>query len=91
MLLQNKIPIKEKSFLNEEVFCDIFIRMDFGGSNDSDFHLALKICLSVLLEEGMAAHSIFLPGESHGQRSLVGYSPGVCKDSDMVAHAHVYV
>ena len=27
------------------------------------------------LEEGMATHSRFLPGESHGQRSLVGYSP----------------
>ena len=27
------------------------------------------------LEKGMATHSIFLPGESHGQRFLVGYSP----------------
>ena len=27
------------------------------------------------LEEGMITHSIFLPGESHGERSLVGYSP----------------
>ena len=27
------------------------------------------------LEEKMAAHSNILPGESHGQRSLVGYSP----------------
>ena len=27
------------------------------------------------LEEGMAIHSIFLCGESLGQRSLVGYSP----------------
>ena len=27
------------------------------------------------LEEGMATHSVFWPGESHGQRSLVGYSP----------------
>ena len=27
------------------------------------------------LERGMATHSIFLPGKSHGQRSLVGYSP----------------
>ena len=27
------------------------------------------------LEEGMATHSRILPGESHGQRSLVGYSP----------------
>ena len=24
----------------------------------------------------------FLPGESHGQRSLVSYSPWGCKDSD---------
>ena len=27
------------------------------------------------LEEGIANHSIFLPGESHGQRSLAGHSP----------------
>ena len=26
---------------------------------------------------------VFLPGESHGQRSLVGYSPRGCKESDM--------
>jgi len=25
----------------------------------------------------------FLPGESHGQRSLVGYSPQGCKESGM--------
>ena len=25
---------------------------------------------------------VFLPGESHGQRSLVGYSPWVCKKLD---------
>jgi len=24
---------------------------------------------------------VFLPGESHGQRSLAGYSPWVCKDT----------
>ena len=27
------------------------------------------------LEEGMTTHSSVLPGESHGQRSLAGYSP----------------
>ena len=27
------------------------------------------------LEEGMAAHCSVLPGESHGQRSLVGCRP----------------
>ena len=26
---------------------------------------------------------VFLPGESHGQRSLAGYSPGGHKESDM--------
>jgi len=27
------------------------------------------------LEEGMQPTPVFLPGESHGQRSLAGYSP----------------
>ena len=26
---------------------------------------------------------VFFPGESHGQRSLAGYSPGGCKGSDV--------
>ena len=30
----------------------------------------------------MATHSSILPRESHGQRSLVGYSPWGCKESD---------
>ena len=35
------------------------------------------------LEKEMATHSlVFLPGEFHGQRSLVGYSPWVCKELD---------
>ena len=34
------------------------------------------------LEEGMATYSVFSPGESHVQRSLVGYSPQGCKESD---------
>ena len=37
---------------------------------------------------------IFLPGESHGQRSLAGHSPGSHKESDMTEatlHAHKLV
>ena len=34
------------------------------------------------LEEGMVTSSIFLLGESHGQRSLVGYSPWDLRESD---------
>ena len=36
-----------------------------------------------LLEKEMATHSqVFLPGKSHGWRSLVGYSPKGGKESD---------
>ena len=36
------------------------------------------------LEKEMATHSsILIPGESHGQRSLAGYSPWGCKELDM--------
>ena len=34
------------------------------------------------LEKGMATHSIFVPGEFHGQRRLAGNSPCVHKESD---------
>ena len=35
------------------------------------------------LEEGMAITPVFLPGEYHGQRSLVGYRPWGLKESDL--------
>ena len=34
------------------------------------------------LEEGMATTPVFLPGESHGQRSLAGCSPWGLTESD---------
>ena len=34
------------------------------------------------LEEEMATIPIFLPGKSHGQKSLAGYSSQGCKESD---------
>ena len=36
------------------------------------------------LEEGMLPTPLFLPGEFHGQVSLVGYSPWGCKELDMI-------
>ena len=34
---------------------------------------------------------VFLPGEFHGQRSLEGYSPWGCKESDMTEqHTHTH-
>ena len=45
------------------------------------------------LEKGMATNSSILAGESHGQRSLVGYGPQGCKELDiteMTQHARVH-
>ena len=32
------------------------------------------------LEKGWQPTPVFLPGKSHGQRNLVGYSPEGCKE-----------
>ena len=36
--------------------------------------------------------AVFLPGKSHGQKSLVGYSPGGCKvrHNWALTHTHIY-
>jgi len=39
------------------------------------------------LEKEMATRSIFLPGKSHGQRSLAGYSPKGQKELATTKHA----
>ena len=54
------------------------------------------------LEEGVATHSSILAGESHGQKSLAGYSPRGLKESDTCeatehtcvhahTHTHIYI
>ena len=42
------------------------------------------------LEEGMATTPVFLPGKSHGQRSLVGYSPWGHKELDTTERLHFH-
>ena len=39
----------------------------------------------------MVTHSRFLPGESHGQRSLVGCRPQGGRESDGTEHTHMQV
>ena len=43
------------------------------------------------LEKEMATSPVFLPGESHGQMSLVGYSPRGHKESDTTERLHFTV
>ena len=41
-----------------------------------------------LLEKEMATHSSILAWKIHGQRSLIGYSPWVSKESDTTEQLH---
>ena len=43
------------------------------------------------LEKEMAIHSSILAGESHGRRSLVGYSPQGSKESDTTEQLHLHL
>ena len=43
------------------------------------------------LEKEMVTTPVFLPGESHGQRSLVGYSPRGRKESDTTELLHLHL
>ena len=62
--------------------------LDFpGGSEDKESFCNTRDTGSIpgsrrSPEKGMATHSS-VPGESHGQRSLAGYSPWGCKESDV--------
>ena len=46
--------------------------------------------LKDLLQKGMAITPVFLPEESHGQRSLAGYSPWGHKELDTIGRAHAH-
>ena len=41
------------------------------------------------LEKEMATTPVFLPGKSHGQWNLVGYSPWGCKELDTTEQLHL--
>ena len=57
-------------------------------------HLNLKyiLCVSLYLKE-MQPTSIFMPGELHVQRSLVGYGPWGRKESEKIEHlsSHTHI
>ena len=44
-----------------------------------------------LEQERLEQHTpVFLPGKSHGHRSLLGYSPWGHKELDVTEHAHMH-
>ena len=53
-----------------------------GNVRDAGYNLWVR---KILWRRAWQPTSVFLPGESHGQRSLAGYSPWGCK----IGRAHV--
>ena len=44
----------------------------------------------ILWQRAQQPTLVFLPGESHGQRSLASYSPWGCQESDTTEHTHAH-
>ena len=53
-------------------------------------HLELVTKSKLIWRRKWQAIPVSLPGKSHGQRSLVGYSPWGCRESDTTKHAHTH-
>ena len=49
----------------------------------SAFNILWKMCAPSLGQEDLQPTPVFLPGKSHGQRSLVGHSTWDHKQSDL--------
>ena len=73
--------------------------MGFPSSSDGKAsacnagELGLIPGLGISPREGNS-NTVFLPGEFHGQRRLVGYSPWGCKELDMterLTHTYIYI
>ena len=57
-----------------------------GGSSDKESSCQCRRCGFVPWRRKLKPAPVFLPGESHGQRSLVGHNPWSCKESDTSEH-----
>ena len=62
---------------------DILLRMGFPGGSHGRVRLKCRRPGFDLWVEGWLSTPVFLSGEFLGQRSLAGYSPQGCKESDM--------
>ena len=92
---QRKLKPRHKPYAFPKIYLKTECKMGFpGGSELKNAYANAGVAgdtgstpgLKRSLEEEMATPPVFLPGESHGQRSLAGYS---CKESDMSEHAHM--
>ena len=62
------------------------LHFHFSFSNKSLIYTKLEICW----RRNWQPTPVLLPGESHGGRSLVGYSPWGCEESDTTERLHFH-
>ena len=53
-------------------------------------NMGLTLCSKIPWRRKWQPTPAFLPGESHGQRSLAGYSPWVAKSQTLQLSMHAY-
>ena len=91
---------KEEKFNTSQSILKVLLpptrKMSFPGGSDGKHLPAMRetrvwsLGWEDLLEEEMATPPVFMPGESHGRRSLVGYSPWGHKESDTTERLHFH-
>ena len=91
-----EIWVWEDPWRREWLFTPVFL--DFpGGSDGKEFACQCRRCRrsgfnpwvrKIPWSRKWQPIPVFLPGESHGQRRLPGYSPWGCKESDMTEATH---
>ena len=60
----------------------LVVKNPLGSAGDIREHGFDPWVGKILWRRAWQSTSVSLPGESHGQRSLEGYSPQACKESD---------
>ena len=69
--------------INGIMTLDKLFSFDYDVNNGSKVKNQKSICMWVNWRRKWRPTSVFLPEKSHGQKSLVAYSHGVAKESDM--------
>ena len=84
-LRMSKVTHHKNSTFNLTQFSIFFLRSLVAQWSRTHFAMqearVQSLCGEDPSEKEMATHSVFLAGESQGQRSLAGYSPQGCKKS----------
>ena len=70
--------------------CSVCFRTPFSDSEKPGSHCPQFVELFATSIDVMAVHSGTMPGKSHGQRSLVGYSPWGRKELDTTEQLHTH-